>query len=113
MDKLWLKESVIILPQFMLFFKIPYMDTIAYRDARTTVELTQNVAVIHLIALYQAFHLRGIDKISTKTAGVYQLSGGEVSFVDGDRRMDGDIPKVVQLIRPGELKKAVNDKSDK
>ncbi|MBJ8018189.1 hypothetical protein JDS93_19310 [Bacillus cereus group sp. N34] len=75
--------------------------------------MTQNVVVIHLIALYQAFHLRGIDKISTKAASVYQLRRGEVSFVDCDRRMDGDIPKVVQLIRSGELKKAVNDKSDK
>ncbi|PFM97823.1 aromatic amino acid ammonia-lyase [Bacillus cereus] len=89
------------------------MGTIASRDARTIVELTQNVAAIHLIALCQALDLRGIDKMSPKTSAVYQLIREEVPFVDRDRRMDRDIQKVVQLIRSGELKKAVKNKDDK
>jgi histidine ammonia-lyase len=83
------------------------MGTIAARDARTIVELTQHVAAIHLIALCQALDLRGIDKISSKTKTIYKLIRAEVPFVDLDRNMDTDIQKVVQMIRSGKLKEVV------
>ncbi|PKJ52069.1 aromatic amino acid ammonia-lyase [Bacillus sp. SN10] len=85
------------------------MGTIASRDARTIIKLTQNVAAIHLIALCQALDLRGIDKMSSKTAKVYYLIREKVPFVDRDRRLDNDIQKVVQLIRSGKLKKSFSD----
>ncbi|WP_128896556.1 aromatic amino acid ammonia-lyase [Longirhabdus pacifica] len=81
------------------------MGTIAARDARTIVELTQNVAAIHLIALCQALDLRGIDKMSPNTLKMYQLVRDKVPFVDRDRALEQDIQSIVALIRSGEWNK--------
>ena len=43
------------------------MGTIAARDARSIVELAQNVAAVHLIAVCQALDLRGPEKASAGT----------------------------------------------
>jgi phenylalanine ammonia-lyase len=79
------------------------MGTIAARDARTIVELAQNVAAIHLLAVTQALDLRGVRKASPVTRAVHDLVRSHVPFLDGDRRMDIDIRTVVDLIRSGEL----------
>lgn len=81
------------------------MGTIAARDAKTIVELTQHVIAIHLIALCQALDLRGNNKMSPKTAEVYNMIREVTSFVNYDRPLDSDIQRVVQLIRSGQLKK--------
>ncbi|QOT00443.1 aromatic amino acid lyase [Brevibacterium sp. JNUCC-42] len=83
------------------------MGTIASRDARTIVELTQHVAAIHLIALCQALDLRDIEKMSPQTSKIYKMIRMHVPFVDRDRALEGDIEIVVQLIRSGELKKGM------
>lgn len=83
------------------------MGTIAARDARTIVELVQNVAAIHLLALCQALDLRGADKMSPRTKAAYDLIRSQVPFVDRDRRMEGDIKQVVEMIRSGALREAV------
>ena len=44
------------------------MGAIAARDARTIVELAQNIAAIHLIACCQALELRGVERCSPRTA---------------------------------------------
>ncbi|MDZ3952298.1 aromatic amino acid ammonia-lyase [Bacillus thuringiensis] len=79
------------------------MGTIAARDARTMIELTQHVIAMHLLTLCQALDLRGIDKMSPKTKTVYQWIRKEISFVKFDRKMDDEIQKVVQMIKAGEL----------
>jgi phenylalanine ammonia-lyase len=79
------------------------MGTIAARDARSIVELAQNVAAIHLLAITQALDLRGVDKASPVTRAVHDLIRSHVPFMEGDRHMDGDIQAVVELIRSGEL----------
>jgi histidine ammonia-lyase/phenylalanine ammonia-lyase len=79
------------------------MATIAARDARSIVELAQNVAAIHLLAVTQALDLRGVDKASPITRAAHDLVRQRVPFLDGDRRMDADIRAVVELIRSGEL----------
>ncbi|MFB5675360.1 aromatic amino acid lyase [Paenibacillus terreus] len=79
------------------------MGTIAARDARTIGELTQHVAAIHLIALCQATDLRGVHKMSPRTREIYELVRQEVPFLEGDRRMDGDIQKVIELIQSDKL----------
>src|SRR5919201_1079332 len=79
------------------------MGTIAARDARTIVELAQNVAAIHLLAVTQALDLRGVEKASSVTRAAHDLVRSRVAHLDGDRRMDGDIAQVVELIRSGEL----------
>ncbi|WP_259347384.1 aromatic amino acid ammonia-lyase [Bacillus sp. ME78] len=75
------------------------MGTMAARDARTIVEIVQNVAAIHLLALCQAADLRGVDKLSSTTRKVYDLIRKDIPFVEKDRRMDTDIQHVVSLIR--------------
>src|SRR5439155_20867120 len=75
------------------------MGTIAARDARTIVELVQQVAAIHLHALCQAADLRGAELLSPATAAPFRRIREVVPFVDRDRRMDGDIHAIVDLIR--------------
>ncbi len=83
------------------------MSSIAARDARAIVELTQNIASIHLIALCQALDLRGTRGMSPKTRAAHGLVRERVPFLDGDRRMEGDVEEGVGLIRSGELRDAV------
>ena len=83
------------------------MGAIAARDARSIVELAQNVAAIHLIAVCQALDLRGVEKASPKTRKARDLVRSRVQFLDGDRRMDKDIKEAVDLIRSGELSKSI------
>jgi histidine ammonia-lyase/phenylalanine ammonia-lyase len=83
------------------------MGAIAARDARSIVELAQNVAAIHLIAVCQALDLRGVEKASPKTRAVHRLVRERVPFLDGDRRMDRDIKEAVGLIRSGDLTRSV------
>jgi histidine ammonia-lyase/phenylalanine ammonia-lyase len=79
------------------------MGSIAARDARSIIELAQNVAAIHLLAVCQALDLRGAQKASPKTRAAHELVRSRVPFLDGDRRMDTDIKEIVDLIRSGEL----------
>jgi histidine ammonia-lyase/phenylalanine ammonia-lyase len=83
------------------------MGAIAARDARSIVELAQNVAAIHLLAVCQALDLRGVEKASPKTRAVRDLVRSRVPFLDGDRRMEKDIKETVDLIRSGELSRTI------
>lgn len=82
------------------------MGTIAARDARTIVELTRNVAAIHLLALAQAIELRGVRLAAPVIQRVHELIREHASFVARDRRMDHDISAVVELIHSGALRRA-------
>jgi phenylalanine ammonia-lyase len=79
------------------------MGAIAARDARTIVELAQNIAAIHLIACCQALELRGIQRANPRTRAAFMLVRERVAFLDRDRYMDEDIASVVELIRSGGL----------
>ncbi|HEX6025162.1 MAG TPA: aromatic amino acid ammonia-lyase [Solirubrobacter sp.] len=79
------------------------MGTIAARDARSIVEIAQHIAAIHLIALAQALDLRGVELASPKAREAHAMIRERVPFLDADRRMDGDIAAVVELIRSGAL----------
>jgi histidine ammonia-lyase/phenylalanine ammonia-lyase len=79
------------------------MAPIAARDARHIVNLTQEVAAIQLLAACQALDLRGTELMSPRTRAVYSLIRERAPFVDEDRRMDGDIAAVKELIRSGAL----------
>ena len=77
------------------------MGTIAARDARSIVELAQNVAAIHLLACCQALELRGVEKCSPRTQEAFRLVRERVPFLDGDRYLDVDIATTVELIQSG------------
>jgi len=83
------------------------MGTIAARDARSIIELVQEVVAIHLLALCQAMDLRGPENMSPKTQAAYRLIRASVPFVDRDRRMDTDIKHVVHLIRTSAFQQAI------
>jgi phenylalanine ammonia-lyase len=77
------------------------MGSIAARDARTIVEIAQNVAAIHLIACCQALELRGADRCSPRTREALRMVRERVAFLDRDRCMDADIAATVDLIQSG------------
>jgi histidine ammonia-lyase/phenylalanine ammonia-lyase len=79
------------------------MGTIAARDARSIVELAQNIAAIHLLACCQALELRGVDKASSRTQAAFHLVREHVSFLDRDRYLDADIATTVALIQSGAM----------
>ncbi|MFI6346381.1 histidine ammonia-lyase [Streptomyces sp. NPDC050560] len=83
------------------------MGTIAARDARTVVGLTQQVVAIHLLALAQAADLRGDEM---RSPGVRRARGAvrEVApHLDSDRPMRGDVAAVVDLVASGALRRAL------
>ncbi len=77
------------------------MGSIAARDARTIVEIAQNIAAIHLIACCQALELRGIERCSPPTIEAFRLVRDRVAFLDRDRYLDVDIAATVDLIASG------------
>jgi phenylalanine ammonia-lyase len=77
------------------------MGAIAARDARTIVELAQNIAAIHLLACSQALELRGLDRCSPVTRSAVAAVRERVPFLDRDRYMDEDIAAVVEMIQAG------------
>ncbi|OLF14185.1 histidine ammonia-lyase [Actinophytocola xinjiangensis] len=83
------------------------MGTIAARDARTVVELTRQVAAIHLLALAQAVELRGVELAAPAVRRAHELIRSVSPFVSGDRRLDGDVAAVAELIRAGTLRREV------
>ncbi|MFG2000312.1 histidine ammonia-lyase [Spirillospora sp. NPDC048911] len=83
------------------------MGTIAARDARSIVELAQEVVAIHLIALCQAADLRGLEQLSPATAAAHTLVRKVTPFLEGDRPLQDDIQRVAELVRSGELRRAV------
>jgi phenylalanine ammonia-lyase len=82
------------------------MGTIAARGLRDINELTRSVLAIHLLALCQALDLRGVRRASPASQRVHALIREHAPFVARDRRMDGDIAAVCDLIASGELRKA-------
>ena len=83
------------------------MGTIAARDARSILELAQNIAAIHLMACCQALELRGIEQASPRAQEAFRLVRQHVPFMDRDRYLDGDIATTVGLIQSGVLAELV------
>jgi phenylalanine ammonia-lyase len=79
------------------------MGTIAARDTRSIVELTQNIAAIHLMACCQALELRGVEQSSPTTIEAFRIVREHVAFMDRDRYPDVDIAATVELIQSGAL----------
>ena len=77
------------------------MGTIAARDARSIVELVQNICAIHLLASCQAIDLRGAERLGNGTAAAYSLVRTVAHFLDQDRRLDHDTEAVLGLLRAG------------
>jgi phenylalanine ammonia-lyase len=83
------------------------MGTIAARDARSIVELAQNIAAIHLMACCQALELRGVEKASPRSQAAFRLVREHIPFLDRDRYLDVDIATTVALIQSGAMSEFV------
>lgn len=79
------------------------MAAAASRQAREVVDLTRMVIAIHLMLLCQAADLRGPEKLGEGTRKIYDAVRRVTPYVKRDREVRGDIEKVVELIRSGEL----------
>ena len=75
------------------------MGTIAARDLRRIVELTESVLSIHLLALCQAIDARGGPRPHTRTAALHEAIRSLVPTVMEDRPMDIDIQRVASALR--------------
>jgi histidine ammonia-lyase len=79
------------------------MGTIAARDCRRILELTETVATITLLAACQAVDLRGPQNTCRRARELHAAIRKEVSMVSEDRRQDLDIARVLSLYRDGAL----------
>jgi len=79
------------------------MGTIAARDCRQVLELTETVAAIVLLAACQAVDLRGDETNGRRARALRDAVRKSVPLVEADRRQDRDIEAVLALYRSGEL----------
>jgi histidine ammonia-lyase len=79
------------------------MGTIAARDARQVLDLTETVAVIQLLAVCQAVDLRGPETAGARARALHEVLRKSVPAVTEDRRQDVDIEEALALYRSGEL----------
>jgi histidine ammonia-lyase len=79
------------------------MGTISARECLRIVELTETVAVIHLLALAQAVDLRGADRCHPASRALRDAVREDVPINDADRRMDQDIERTLARYRAGAL----------
>lgn len=78
------------------------MGTIAARECLRILELSETVAAIGTLALCQAVDLRGGPR-SRRAAAIHGAVRARVAMVEADRRQDGDIAAVLQMLREGGL----------
>ncbi|MBO0802341.1 MAG: aromatic amino acid lyase [Nocardiopsaceae bacterium] len=83
------------------------MGSIAARDARTVIVLTQQVTAIHLLALSQAADLCGDKGLSRAVRAARELVREVSPYIDSDRPMQGDIARVAQLVVSGAMRQAL------
>jgi histidine ammonia-lyase len=79
------------------------MGTISAREALRVLDLTETVAVVHLLGAVQAVDLRGPDAVGEGARQMWEAVRAHVPKNEADRRMDGDIRTVLALHRAGEL----------
>ena len=79
------------------------MGTIAARDCRRILDLTETVAAIALLAACQALDLRGSESGSRRGRALRDAIRKEVPWVAEDRRQDLDIERVLALYRASTL----------
>lgn len=79
------------------------MGTIAARDAMRVLDLTENVAAIHTLALVQATDLRPGLELSAALNTVKQRVRAGSPTVTSDRELEADIRWLVGLFRGGRL----------
>lgn len=78
------------------------MATPAARQARDVIEIGERCLAMHLLACCQAADLRGADRLG-RTRIVYERVRAVSEPLDHDRELEGDLERVVELLRSGAL----------
>jgi histidine ammonia-lyase len=79
------------------------MGTIAARDCLRVLELSETVAIIHLMALCQALELRGLPARHARSRALHAAVRETVAAHTQDRAMDDEIAALLERYRRGEL----------
>lgn len=79
------------------------MGTIGARDLQRVLDLTETVAVIHLLALCAATELRGVATAGPRALALLAAVRESVPPNTGDRAMDADIASLLHRYRAGLL----------
>lgn len=79
------------------------MATIAARQARRVIDLTEHALAIHLLILAQAADLRGVDQMAAGTRRIYDAVRRVSDYLERDRELAPDISRVHALIKSGQM----------
>jgi histidine ammonia-lyase len=79
------------------------LGTIAARDCLRIIELTETVAVVHLLGLCQAVELRGRDAMGPRSAALHAAVREVAAKNECDRPMDRDIVALLERYRERRL----------
>lgn len=79
------------------------MGTIAARDCLRVLELSETVAIIHLLALCQAADLRGLSVCHERSRALHAAVRCSAEKHTHDRPMDGEIEALLERYRADEL----------
>lgn len=71
------------------------MGTIAARDCLSILDMAEQVAAIHSLAVAQAADLRGLEECGPGLRQMHRVLRAHVAFNDCDRAMEGDIQRVL------------------
>ncbi|HXI60859.1 MAG TPA: aromatic amino acid ammonia-lyase [Polyangia bacterium] len=85
------------------------MGSIAARDCQRVLDLTETVAIIELLAVCQAVDIRGGEGCHLRSRALSQAVRAVVPRNEADRRQDGDIARLLQLYRDGQLPIGASD----
>lgn len=87
------------------------MGTIASRHARDILENSRKVLAMEILCACQAIDLRGNKGLGDGTNEAYKLVRDHISMLEKDRIMHLDINKVEEIIKTGDIVRAVEKKT--
>jgi histidine ammonia-lyase len=99
--------SVDTIPTSANFEDFVSMGPIAARKAETILRNVERIVAIELLCAAQGADLRGVDKLATGTKTVYSLMRRRVPMLKKDRALTRDVEKIVEIMRNGQLAKAM------
>jgi histidine ammonia-lyase len=79
------------------------MGTLSAREALRALDLAETVAAIHTSMVCQAIDLRGDDAVHPRSRALRDAVRSRVAGHDRDRRMDVDLPALVEMARTDQL----------
>lgn len=101
--------SVDSIPTSANFEDFVSMGSIAARKAVEILRNVEHIIAIELLCAAQGIDFRGPDKLGTGTKVAYSLLRKYVPMLKEDRVLSNDIKTIVELIRNGQLTKAVDE----